>query len=608
MKRIFLYAAASVTLLLFYGCASEQSFQKTQQEAEVPRVAVKEPPREISIPPPVKPQRKGPASLQCTEDTHENFNRSGIDAIPFIRVSFFDTEGTGVKDMIAGSKDGFVYLYKNLGDPQVRRWRMSEGYFAGIKVGAFSSPAMGDLDGDGEAELVVGTGGFSSDSGRILFFRNVGSKNAPQWKKVEGVDLKIGNDAAVTVVDYNFDGKPDIIATNSSGKLFFFKNVSVPGKIKFVQEKLLDRSFGMYAVPAAIKVNDVVFLTVGNSLGNISLFELRKNGAGVSIKESRTKPSAGRFVSPSFADLLKKDRFDLIVADGDGVLSYFENRNYDFSVLEKNQDIFSNRIFAGPACAPTVCTLGEQVVLVVGNMDGTLKLYEYQQTGEGLPWVERKDYLKGIKVSGFSRGIITQWEGKEVLVVGQSNGDIRAFMNVGSDSLPHWREEKRFFQGIRIKEHTTPSIFDFGRDGKWQLIIGAADGRLYAYRVREIKDHLPVWEKIEGAFDGVKVEGFSAPTLARDGNTLYLFVGQEDGRIRTYTSELKDEEGNRSTAYSNVTFTEKDYLKDIRMHNHSSPSIRVKDDMIEMVSGDYDGNIRHFRCSRPDLSADKTEN
>ncbi len=241
-------------------------------------------------------------------------------------------------------------------------------------------------------------------------------------------------------------------------------------------------------------------------------------------------------------------------------------------------------------------------------MDGILKLYEYRETGEGLPWVEKKDYLKGIKVSGFSRGIITQWEGREILIVGQSNGDLRAFINTGSEAMPLWHEEKRFFQSIHVKEHTTPAILDMAHEGTWELITGAADGKIYAYRVKAIKDNLPVWEKIRGDFDNVKVEGFSAPTLAQEGNILYLFVGQQDGRIRTYFSKLKSDPMSHSFDYSKLTFTETDYLKNVRMHNHSSPSISVKDNMIEMVSGDYDGNIRHFRCGSENLPDNKMEN
>ncbi|MGD0887566.1 MAG: FG-GAP repeat protein [Thermodesulfovibrionales bacterium] len=597
MKQ-YLFSGIAFVAVVLASCSTPQQIAPEKEVARESLNTTPIPPAAVS--PPAEPRRERPSPLQCTEDTQLNFNKSGIDAIPFVRVAFFDVDGVGLKDMIVGSKDGSLHLYKHSEDPRVDHWQVREGYFKGISAGAFSSPAMADIDGNGKAEVVVGTGGFSSDSGKILFFKNVGSRNSPVWRKIEGIDLKIGNDASVCLVDYHFDGKPDIIAGNSAGKLFFFRNVSKKGKIRFVQEKLLQRSFGMYAVPAAVKINDRVFVMVGNAEGHLSLFELKKNGTGISIKETKIKLFAGRFASPFFADLLEKDRFDLVLADSDGSFSYFENRNHDFTILERNQEIFNNRIFAGPACAPTVCPLGDRTVLVVGNMDGTLKLYEYQDAGEGLPWVEKKDYLKGIKVSGFSRGIMTRWGEREILIVGQSNGDLRAFMNSGSDAMPRWYEEKRFFKDIRIKEHTTPAVFDLARDGRWELITGAADGKIYAYRVKEIKDNLPAWEKIRGAFDNVVVEGFSAPSLTRDGNVVYLFVGQQDGRIRTYVSELGAEGGERSADYSKLTFTETDYLKDVRMHNHSSPSIRVKGDAVEMVSGDYDGNIRHFTCIRDD--------
>jgi len=204
MKYKFLCVSALAGVLLLSCSTPQQSFQKTQQPIETPREEIVKKTPDISPLPPSKQLPRTPGPLHCVEDTRENFNRSGIDAIPFIRVSFFDTGGTGLKDMIAGSKDGSVFLYKNSGDPLVRPWQFSEGYFNGAKVGAFSSPAMGDIDGSGEAELVVGTGGFSSDSGRILFFRNVGSRHSPIWKKLEGMDLKIGNDAAISLVDYNF--------------------------------------------------------------------------------------------------------------------------------------------------------------------------------------------------------------------------------------------------------------------------------------------------------------------------------------------------------------------------------------------------------------------
>jgi hypothetical protein len=538
-------------------------------------------------------------AIRCTEDTVSNFNISGIRAFPFIRTTFYDMNDDGLTDMIAGSKYGLLHLYKNSGDHQIRHWNLIPGFFKGVDVRAFSAPAVGDIDGDRRAEVIVGTGGFSSDSGRIVFFKNRGTGNSPKWKKVKGPDIKIGNDAAVTLVDFNFDGKPDIIAGNSEGKIFFFKNASTRKEIRFIKDKSLfiKKSFHMYAVPTAIKLKARVILIVGNSLGKLYMFEIKKNKKGLSKKRLRIKLPAKSFLTPSFANLLKINRFDLVLADSDGVLSYFENTSNDFTVWKQNRQIFNNRLFAGPACSPTLSHMKKRIFMVVGNIDGTLRLYEYNNNSKGLPWVEKKNYLKGIKVSGFSRGILTYWEGREILITGESSGHIKAFLNKGKGVKPLWKEKKRFFKGIDIHYHSTPTIFDINGDGRWELITGAQDGRIYSYRIKKILNGLPVWEKIDRFFDNIKVGGFCTPSVVRDKNTLYLFVGQQDGHIRTYTAALHA--GNAPFgSKDNIIFRERNFLKDIKMYKHSSPFIRLNNGVIELVSGDYDGNIRHFTCNK----------
>lgn len=538
-------------------------------------------------------------TIQCTEDTVSNFNISGIRALPFIRTTFYDMNGDGLTDMIAGSKYGLLHLYRNSGDRQIRQWNLVKGFFKGVDVRAFSAPAVADIDGDRQEEVIVGTGGFSSDSGRILFFKNRGTEKVPNWQEINGPKIKIGNDAAVTLVDFNFDDKPDIIAGNSEGKIFFFRNISKDNKIQFIKDKSLfmKKSFHMYAVPTAVKIKDRVILIVGNSLGKLYMFEIKKNKKGLFRRQLKIKLPVKSFLTPSFANILEKNRFDLVLADSDGVISYFENTSNDFTVWKQNRKVFNNRLFAGPACSPTITYMKNRTFMVVGNIDGTLRLYEYNNSSKGLPWVEIKNYLKGIKVSGFSRGILTYWEGREIVITGESSGHIKAFLNKGTGDIPVWKEKKRFFNGIHIYHHSTPTIFDIDNDGRWELLTGAQDGRIYAYRIKQLINGIPVWEKINRLFDNIKVGGFSAPSVVRDTNTLYLFVGQQNGQIRTYTAQLNAENMHVNNQ-GNIIFRERNFLKDIKMYKHSSPSIRLHNGVIELVSGDYDGNIRHFTCNK----------
>jgi hypothetical protein len=551
-------------------------------------------------------------SIECKEDTAANFNMSGVKMMPFIRAVFFDIDDDLRTDMIAGNKYGTLHLYKNTArSSESHRWKPIQGFFDGILAGAFSVPAVGDIDGDGRKEIAVGTGGFSSDSGRILFFKNSGTAVMPDWEEMDVTDINIGNDAALTIVDYNFDERPDIIAGNSEGKLFFFRNTSTGDRIRYARDKsYIKKSFGMYAVPSAVKFNNRVILVVGNSMGKLYLYELTGVGNDLSVSNIPVRLSFGSFASPSFTNLLKKGRYDLVISDSDGELSYFENIKSDFTVWTENRKIFNNRIFTGPASAPTIFGARTNKYMVIGNIDGVLRFFEYRELNDGLPWVERENYLAGIRVAGFSRGTLANWRGRALLITGQSSGEIRAFINMGTDEHPLWEENKNFFKGVRVRNHSTPAVFDIDGDGSWELITGAADGRIYAYRITAIKYDLPVWEQIRGVFDNIRVKGFSTPAVVHDGTHMYLFVGRQDGTINTYMANLGGIHGKSLNFYevlNRIVFHEKDFLKDIKMNSHSSPSLINDGNDLEFVAGDYDGNIRHFMCEKVNLTGTSQE-
>jgi hypothetical protein len=119
--------------------------------------------------------------LQCDEKTKDFYNSNGIEVLPFIRVVFYDIDSDGVNEMIAGSKDGTLRLYRNAGSRVSPDWRLDGDYFSGVSAGAFSAPAAGDIDGDGIPEILIGTGGFSKDSGKVIL--GIRDSSWSCWKK-----------------------------------------------------------------------------------------------------------------------------------------------------------------------------------------------------------------------------------------------------------------------------------------------------------------------------------------------------------------------------------------------------------------------------------------
>ncbi len=114
---------------------------------------------------------------------------------------------------------------------------------------------------------------------------------------------------------------------------------------------------------------------------------------------------------------------------------------------------------------------------------------------------------------------------------------IRAFLNTGGTDRPFWSEEKQFFRGVPKIMHAAPAVFDIDGDGKWELIVGGSDGHVNGFRYETGDDRKPGWKKIEKIFDYAEVARFATPSLARGKDKTYLFVGQQDGKIRVFTAD-----------------------------------------------------------------------
>jgi hypothetical protein len=569
--------AAAFMLLIFVSCSTT--------EKTVPPVAETLPPAGISEP--VKPPPVEYKTLiRCREDTRMTFNSCGIRALPFIRPSFYDIDGDGRQELIAGSKDGSLRLYRKAAG--TTGWTPVPHYFDGIRAGAFSAPAAGDIDGDGKPEILLGTGGFSSDSGRVVAYRNSGTPDQPLWQKAPMRKIKVGNDATPALADVDGDDLPDLIVGNSSGRLFLFRNRSMPGSISFVRDRSCFRNvhLGMYAAPAVTVSGGNVLVIAGNSMGRLYMLAKHRDKR-CSWRKAALSVSLSSFAAPSFVKNGDHEERDLVVSDGDGELHYYRNiKNY--RKWEEISSPFSGRILPGPACAPAVSSVDGRRVMVVGNIYGKLKLYEAAGTSGNLPWAERSDFFEGLKLHGFSRGVLTVWEGDDLLITGEQDGVLRAFLNAGSFDNPVWVEKKKFFESLPRMEHAAPAVFDIDGDGKPELIVGSADGRVRAFRYKTGENGMPRWSEIGGIFDQVRVDRFATPTLYKDSDRLWLLAGEQDGKIITYVAG-RDRKGPEA-------FRKNGVLDGIRVKNHSSPSARMKDGRISLSVGDYDGNLSHFAC------------
>lgn len=134
--------------------------------------------------------------------------------------------------MAAGLADGTVKLYLNNNtddNPEFDAGTLLQvgdpGSKVNIDVGARATPTIVDWNSDGKKDLVVGALG-----GRIHIFINAGTDTAPDFRtetfaQDDGFDLDVPSGrSSPHVTDLDGDGMKDLLTGNTNGELLFYRN------------------------------------------------------------------------------------------------------------------------------------------------------------------------------------------------------------------------------------------------------------------------------------------------------------------------------------------------------------------------------------------------
>ncbi|MET8970622.1 N-acetylmuramoyl-L-alanine amidase [Streptomyces hydrogenans] len=124
-------------------------------------------------------------------------------------------DGTG--DAVARDKDGVLWYYKGSGNPNApfkARLRTGGGWQVYNKI-----LGTGDMTADGKPDLIA-----RDNSGVLWFYQGTGDPARPFATKAKiGGGWQVYNELIATG-DMTGDGKPDLIARDNSGVLWFYKN------------------------------------------------------------------------------------------------------------------------------------------------------------------------------------------------------------------------------------------------------------------------------------------------------------------------------------------------------------------------------------------------
>ncbi|MEQ8476441.1 FG-GAP-like repeat-containing protein [Fulvivirga sp.] len=335
------------------------------------------------------------------------------------QLAIADLDNDGDLDVIVGRNYGDIRFLENVGSASNPKFVNRIGVdnpFNGIYVSYYASPALADLDGDGDLDFVLGT-----NLNDLAFFENTDPTTdhsnpqfAPQSDPPHPVDNlvnKYGNYMRPSIVDIDNDGDVDIfVGQNYEGSAYpivtfwlndgtniFTQQIGTGANPLFdVLEPVKGGMSRAYPTFIDIDGDNDQDAIMGDASGNIRFF---RNDGNVTSPDFTTEVtgasnpfntiSTSYNASPEFADLDNDGDFDMIFGSGPYErLRFFENIGTSSSPVFEEKLGFENPLYGTNLgdfdIAPTTVDLdgdGFLDIVIGSKYEQTLFYFENNHNG-----------------------------------------------------------------------------------------------------------------------------------------------------------------------------------------------------------------------------------
>lgn len=315
-------------------------------------------------------------------------NKTTIDLGTDSNPCFLDYNQDGLMDLVVGTSGEYnnsgletkvsLYLFENVGTGDLPAYNLVDDdwlkYSDNTMFSLNPAPSIGDLDGDGDDDLIIG-----DSNGFLFYYQNTAGPNNP-YEFAQAIyqfmDLDVGQHVHPYIFDYNKDGLGDLFIgeknTNSSefgfGSINYFQNIGTIGEpifdrtittdpntltfglIRTVDEGVQDAS----TAPVIFELANKLFVACGSESGKIKLFEANYDNPNEEfelIDDFLGSIVEGEETSIDLADIDNDGYLEISVGNKRGGIAFYNttlSMDGTVNTTQLNQ-VESFKIFPNPA-------------------------------------------------------------------------------------------------------------------------------------------------------------------------------------------------------------------------------------------------------------------